>query len=172
MSQVQRWFDRRFEFSTPVELVPNVRARLRGTPYRLEALVRGKPHTVMTRKLAPGWSAQENAGHLLDLEWLWLARVDDYVAGSDQITPADLTNRSTEDARHNERSLEQILKEFRTARERLLALVHGLDAAPFARSIVHPRLKTPMRLADHLCFVAEHDDHHLALIWELVSAVR
>jgi hypothetical protein len=25
-----------------------------------------------------------------------------------------------------------------------------------------------MRLVDHLYFVAEHDDHHLAQIWELV----
>jgi hypothetical protein len=27
-----------------------------------------------------------------------------------------------------------------------------------------------MRLVDHLYFVAEHDDHHLARIWELVNA--
>jgi hypothetical protein len=25
-----------------------------------------------------------------------------------------------------------------------------------------------MRLVDHLYFVAEHDDHHLAHIWQLV----
>jgi len=29
-----------------------------------------------------------------------------------------------------------------------------------------------MRLVDHLYFVAEHDDHHLAQIWELVNAAR
>ena len=29
-----------------------------------------------------------------------------------------------------------------------------------------------MRLVDHLYFVAEHDDHHLARIWELVNASR
>jgi hypothetical protein len=27
-----------------------------------------------------------------------------------------------------------------------------------------------MRLVDHLYFVAEHDDHHLARIWELLNA--
>jgi hypothetical protein len=31
-------------------------------------------------------------------------------------------------------------------------------------------LRTPMRLVDHLYFVAEHDDHHLARIWDLLSA--
>jgi hypothetical protein len=25
-----------------------------------------------------------------------------------------------------------------------------------------------MRLVDHLYFVAEHDDHHLATIWEMI----
>jgi hypothetical protein len=29
-----------------------------------------------------------------------------------------------------------------------------------------------MRLADHLYFVAEHDDHHLARIWELVNTTK
>jgi hypothetical protein len=44
------------------------------------------------------WSAQENAGHLLDLEPLWLARVRDYAAASAQLTVADLTNRQTDEA--------------------------------------------------------------------------
>jgi len=26
-----------------------------------------------------------------------------------------------------------------------------------------------MRLVDHLYFVAEHDDHHLARVWELIE---
>jgi hypothetical protein len=30
-------------------------------------------------------------------------------------------------------------------------------------------MKTPMRLVDHLFFVAEHDDHHLARIWQLIN---
>jgi hypothetical protein len=29
-----------------------------------------------------------------------------------------------------------------------------------------------MRLVDHLYFVAEHDDHHLAQIWQLVNVVQ
>jgi len=36
--------------------------------------------------------------------------------------------------------------------------------------MVHPRLKQPMRLVDHLFFVAEHDDHHMARIWEMIRA--
>jgi uncharacterized damage-inducible protein DinB len=171
MSQVPVWFERKFEFSFPVEAHPNVCARLRGTPVRLEEALRGCSRDILILKADGKWSAQEHGGHLLDLEALWLARVEDYVTGSEQLTVADLRNRKTDEADYNARSLEEILTEFRAARGRLLKRVGELDASLFAETIPHPRLKTPMRLVDHLYFVAEHDDHHLARVWELVSGV-
>jgi uncharacterized damage-inducible protein DinB len=172
MSQVPIWFERKFEFSFPVELHPNLSARLRGTPARLEEALHDRSHKILIGKAQKKWSAQEHAGHLLDLEPLWLARVGDYVAASDQLTATDLRNRKTDGANHNARPLKLILTEFRAARERLLKRVDELDTSLFGRTIPHPRLKTPMRLVDHLYFVAEHDDHHLARIWELFNAVR
>jgi uncharacterized damage-inducible protein DinB len=172
MSRLPVWFERKFEFSLPVELLPNLSARLRGTPARLKETLRGRSHEILIRKTREKWSAQEHAGHLLDLEPLWLARVDDYLTASEQLTAADLTNRKTDEAKHNARPLKQILADFRAARERLLKRVDELDPSLFARAIPHPRLKTPMRLVDHLYFVAEHDDHHLARIWELVNVGR
>src|ERR1700741_4738592 len=82
MSQVANWFERKFEFSFPAELYPNLLIRLRGTPPRLEELLGGCAHEVLTRKPGGKWSAQEQAGHLLDLEPLWMARVTDYIAGA------------------------------------------------------------------------------------------
>jgi hypothetical protein len=169
MSQIPNWFERRFEFSFPVALYPNLCIRLRGTPARLEEIVRAYPHKQLVQQPEAKWSAQEHAGHLLDLEPLSLARVDDYGAGAVELTVADLSNRKTHEAGHNDRRIEEILAEFRKARSRLLDRVARLDPAIFARSIPHPRLKTPMRLVDHLYFVAEHDDHHLARIWELLK---
>jgi uncharacterized damage-inducible protein DinB len=171
MSQVPVWFERTFEFSLPLELLPNLCARLRGTPARLEDALRGRSNQTLTAKANDKWSAQEHAGHLLDLEPLWRARVEDYVAGRDQLTAADLTNRRTDKANHNARPLEEILSTFRAARDSLLRRASEVDGSLFARTLSHPRLKTPMRLVDHLYFVAEHDDHHLARIWELVSPV-
>jgi uncharacterized damage-inducible protein DinB len=169
LSQVPVWFERKFEFSFSLDLLPNLRARLRGTPARLEETLRGRPHEILTAKAQGKWSAQEHAGHLLDLESLWLARLEDYAAASDNLTPADLTNRRTYEANHNARPVEQFLAEFRAARATLLKRVDELDESLFARTLLHPRLKTPMRLIDHLYFVAEHDDHHLARIWELIE---
>jgi uncharacterized damage-inducible protein DinB len=172
MSQIPVWFERKFEFSFSVELYPNLMARLRGTPARLEEALRGRSQEILTGKPQQKWSAQEHAGHLLDLEPLWLARVGDYVTGSAQLAATDLQNRNTDEANHNARPLDQILAEFRAARSRLVDRRDELDAELLSRSIPHPRLKTPMRLVDHLYFVAEHDDHHLARIWELVRGAR
>jgi hypothetical protein len=140
MSQVPNWFDRNFEFSFPVELYPNLCVRLRGAPARLEELVRAHAHERLVQKPEKGWSAQEHAGHLADVEPLWMARVDDYLAGGAELTAADLSNRKTHEAGHNQRRIEEILAEFRKARLQLVNRVGGLEAALFARSIPHPRL--------------------------------
>jgi len=169
MNQVPNWFERKFEFSFPAELLPNLCTRLRGTPARLEEIARSQPHERLVQKPGEKWSAQEHAGHLLDLEPLWIARVDDYRAGTVELTHADLSNRKTHEAGHNTRRIDEILAKFRKARLQLADRVVGLDPTIFARSIPHPRLKQPMRLVDHLYFVAEHDDHHLARIWELLQ---
>jgi hypothetical protein len=172
MSQVPIWFERKFDCSFPVELLPNLCARLRGTPARLEEIVRNVNRELLVRKPPEKWSAQENAGHLMDLEPLWMARIGDYLTGAENLTTADLTNQKTHKALHNEHPIREILAEFRDARRLLVNRVERMDAAAFARALIHPRLKTPMRLVDHLYFVAEHDDHHLARIWELINVVR
>jgi len=170
MSPVPAWFERKFDFSFPVEQYPVVCVRLRGTPVRLEEMVRGVPRDVLLEKPDGKWSAQEHAGHLLDLEPLWLARVEDFLRDGDTLTVADLSNRKTHEAHHNTRELTGILAQFREARLRLMDRAATFEPALFARARLHPRLKQPMRLVDHLYFVAEHDDHHLAKIWELTHA--
>jgi hypothetical protein len=170
MNQAPIWFERKFEFTFPVEQHPNLCARLRGTPARLEEVIRGATHESLVRKPGPKWSAQEHAGHLLDLEPLWLARVEDYFTDASELTAADLSNRKTHEARHNQSPSDEILTEFRRGRLQLVSRVEKIDPAIFGRTMLHPRLKAPMRLVDHLYFAAEHDDHHLAHIWELIHA--
>jgi hypothetical protein len=172
MTNVPAWFDRTFEFTFPVDQYPNLCVRLRGTPARLEEIVGGVPRDILIRKPGDKWSAQEHAGHLLDLEALWAARVDDFLRDGDTLTVADLRNRKTDEANHNARDVKEIAAQFRSARLRLLGRVAALPGEAFARSMLHPRLKQPMRLVDHLYFAAEHDDHHLAIIWELIDQRR
>jgi uncharacterized damage-inducible protein DinB len=172
MNQALPWFERKFEFTFPVEQYPNLCVRLRGTAARLEEIVRGADRDVLVYKQNEKWSAQEHAGHLLDLEALWMARVEDYLAGAPQLTVADLSNRKTFEAQHNRRPVHEIVTDFRNARWQLVNRAEAIDPSVFARALPHPRLQTPMRLVDHLYFVAEHDDHHLARIWALLDRSR
>ena len=116
MSQVPVWFERKFEFTFPLEQYPNVCVRLLGTPARLEEMLGGVPREVLIRKPEGKWSVQEQAGHLLDLEPLWIARVENFFALGEMLTAADLTNRKTDEANHNTRDLNGLLAEFRAAR--------------------------------------------------------
>jgi len=119
MSQVPLWFERKFDFSFPVEVYPNVAARLRGTPARLEEMVRDHASETLIRKDSGKWSAQEHAGHLLDLERLWTARVNDFAKGGSELTVADLTNRGTTQANHTDsRRLSQGQSGVATSRRR------------------------------------------------------
>jgi uncharacterized damage-inducible protein DinB len=168
MSGVSLWYERQFEFGFPADLYPNLCVRLRGVPARAEELVRNCPQDVMTRKKEGKWSAQEHVGHLLDLEPLWLKRLEDFVDGRGELSTTDLSNRKTFEANYNGRAIENILSDFRKSRMLFVERAANVDAALYSRVLTHPRLRKPMRLVDHLFFVAEHDDHHLASIWGLV----
>ena len=164
MSELIPWFERVFKFDASDGIFPNVIERLRGTPARLEERLRLVPRHLLTRKKAGAWSILENAGHLFDLEPLWAARLEDFIQGRQKLQIADLTNRKTHEAGHNDGPLEKILSSFRSARSELVGKLESLDPTAFTKTALHPRLNTPMRLLDHLLFVAEHDDHHLARI--------
>ena len=169
MTSVSPWFERKFEFDFPIEQFPNILARLRGTPARIEEAMLHAPRELRIHKPDEKWSAQEHAGHLADIEPLWLARANDFLGGNKTLTATDLTNRRTHEAGHNARDIAEILRVFRQERDELLKRLNILTVESFAHSLIHPRLQQPMRLIDHLFFVAEHDDHHLATIWELLN---
>ncbi len=165
-----QWFERKFEFSFPVELYPNLCVRLRGTPARVEEMLNGVPRDRLVARRDEKWTIQEQVGHLLDLESLWRTRVDDFTEAKPQLTAADLQNRKTHEANHNARGIAELLIEFRTTRGVLLTKLDSLDHAVFSQTLLHPRLQQPLRLVDHLYFVAEHDDHHLAKIWAALDS--
>ncbi len=172
METRQRWFDRKFELGLGPEAAADVLERLRSAPARLEQAVTGLSAEALTRRANEKWSIQENAGHLGDLEELWEHRFQDYQRGSTELHPADLENRRTHEAGHNERPIAEIVAAFRMARKRIVDKLARFDATELSRTALHPRLRQPMSVVDLMFFVAEHDDHHLRTIEELRSAVR
>jgi|SRR5436190_16986039 len=169
---IEDWFAKEFTFSMPIVAFPAMVERLRGTPARLEEMVRSYPPGILTKRIGDAWSIQEHVGHLSDLEELHEGRLDNYEANADFLNAADLKNTKTYEANHNARSMEDLLVRFRDVRTAFVARLEAMDEAQVARSALHPRLQKQMRVIDLAQFVAEHDDHHLASITWVSRALR
>lgn len=166
------WIERMFNFDFPATKWPDLLERVRGTPARLEERLRGLSHEVLIHKsTGDGWSIQENVGHLLDLSYLAPTRIDQILAGEAVLIAADVANKKTHQARHNERNVADLLAEFRMERTILVKKFESLREEDWARSALHPRLKTPMRIVDIACFDAEHDDYHLGRVGEILRSI-
>jgi hypothetical protein len=163
------WIERIFHFEFPVGYFPVFLERLRGTAPRLEAMTRSLAPQVLSSRLEGKWSILEQIGHLSDLDELHDGRVDDFLENKPVLRAADMQNKMTEAANHNARSLEEILLGFRSRRGDFVDRLAGIDESLASRSALHPRLKQAMRLVDMVFFVAEHDDHHIARIRELIT---
>lgn len=163
-----KWTDRKFSFDFPVSNYSDIVERLRGTPFRIENLIDGIPEEVLKFKRGNSWSIQEHIGHLVSIERLMTGRLDDYESGKKELRAADMTNKETEESKYNEVSIESILEDLRRVRKETVKRIESLSPESFSKTALHPRLRVPMRLVDMIYFFAEHDDHHLARISELI----
>jgi hypothetical protein len=103
------------------------------------------------------------------LDELHEGRLEDYARGLEVLRAADMKNRKTEEAGHNDARLEDLLASFRAARLSFVRRLEALSEDEAAASALHPRLGRQMRVIDLAYFVAEHDDHHLASITEILT---
>lgn len=162
------WTQRTFSFDFPAGVFPGIVERLRGTPARISELVGGVPHAMLIRRVGNRWSVNEHIGHLIDLDELDHTRLDEFLAGAPTLSAADMTNRRTSEAGYNDVAANTILDYFRARRNELVERLEALSEAQIERTAMHPRLQKQMRLVDWTYFVAEHDDHHVARIRELI----
>jgi hypothetical protein len=165
------WFNRKFPSIEDNGTLPSIIERLAGTPARLEEMISKLDESVLTIRIGEKWSIKEEAGHLPDLEPLWSGRLDDLINKFPELRAADLSNQRTHKANHNATEVNKILKEFRDLRKLYVDKLMRLNNEQLTCSALHPRLKTPMRVIDLAYFVAEHDDHHLSRIREIINSV-
>lgn len=158
------WLEYRWSFDAPIGMFRSVCERLRGTPARLEEALRPMVPAEATARRGDGWSIQQHAGHLFIVEPLWQTRLRELLRGETRLTAADMSNSATEAARLDEEPAEKLLDAFRSARQVTLQMLDPLTLEDAARAAHHPRLDKDLRLLDLCVFVAEHDDHHLAMI--------
>ena len=169
--QQTKWFERKFNFDFTENIFPSIIERLAGTPARLEEKFATIPADIQTIRIEGTWSIKENVGHLTDLEPLWQGRLEDILNDKTELRPTDLQNSKTSKANHNAQTIEALLNDFRSIRKVTIDKISTLREDIIFKSALHPRLKTPMRTMDLFLFVADHDDHHLARITELVKLI-
>jgi uncharacterized damage-inducible protein DinB len=169
--EMARWVERHFPNRPPANEFPMIVERLRGTPDRVEKKASALPVQLLTAKPENVWSIQEHIGHLIDLEPLWTSRLTELLTGTDTLTAADMTNRKTNEANHNARPVSDLIGAFRGVRLQLVSRLDQLETEEVEASAQHPRLGQQMRTIDLCLFVAEHDDHHLALMTRLLRQI-
>jgi len=170
--QRMQWIERKFQFEIPVGWLPNVMARLSGTAPRLSELTSGLSDDLLVYQPGEKWSIKEHIGHLSDLEELHEGRLQDFRDRKALLRAADMKNVATEAANHNASTIDQLIKAFVLRRKAFLEALDSLDDATQEFVSLHPRLKVPMKPVDMATFTAEHDDHHIASIVEIIETYK
>jgi hypothetical protein len=165
----QKWFDKKFRFQLPLDDYESILSKLSENPEKISHLVSTLTVEILTKKVDKRWSIQENVGHLIDLEELHDGRIDDFIAGKKNLRSADLNNKKTDEANHNDRNIDDLLKKLKVVREKFIDRMKNLDKEILTQSSIHPRLNQPMRPIDMAQFVLEHDEHHIETIKDLIT---
>lgn len=165
-----KWFERLFDFEFGPEQYDVICSRLQQAPQLLKDELGDVPEEVLQHKPGGTWSVKEHAGHLSLLEQLWRVRCLDILQQKPVLSPADLENKATTEAGFNKEPVTDLIQRFKEERSITLALLGQIDVKEDHHHSLHPRLQQPMRIIDLAYFVAEHDDHHLGRIRQLVGS--
>lgn len=163
--QKLQWFERKFTFGMPIGMLPFYLERLKGTAARIEEKVKNISDDVLSNKLEGKWSVKQNIGHLAEVDEIALKRIDEMIKGISPMSPAVFEPKQD----YNRQSLNEVLTYFRTNRLKNLERYKKLSEEELSKASLHPRLKVMMTPVDLALFDAEHDDHHLVRMNEIVK---
>ena len=162
------WIDRKFNHDLPEGWLANIIERLAGTVPRINQMIKGLSEEQLVKKPEGKWSIKEHIGHLSDLEDLHEGRINDFKEQKEILRAADMSNKKTYDMNHNQKSITDLINEFKIKRDVFVLRLQKLDDDTQQTRSMHPRLKLMMKPVDMAYFTAEHDDHHLASVRELI----
>jgi DinB superfamily len=162
------WFERQFTFGLPKGMFPFYIERLDGTFARMREKTKDLSEAMLSNKLDGKWSVKENIAHLHEVGKISDNRINEIVGGAEVMSPAMLP--LTVD--YNSLSINDILGKFMTTRKNSLTRYLRLQEDDLGKTSIHPRLKVPMTAVDLAWFDAEHDDHHLVRINEIIASLN
>jgi hypothetical protein len=161
------WFERQFSFNLPVGMLPFYLERLGGTLARIEKKTSGLTEEILSHKLDGKWSVKENIAHLAEVDEIALKRIDEMKQGISPMSPAVIQPGRD----YNAQSIDEVIGFFKTNRGKNLQQYKSLAGEDLKKSSLHPRLKVQMTPVDLAWFDAEHDDHHLERINEILNTL-
>jgi uncharacterized damage-inducible protein DinB len=161
------WFERKFTFGLPQGMLPFYLERLQGTINRIESKVKGISDEVLSQKLDNKWSVKQNIGHLAEVDEIAIKRIDEMIRGVSPMSPAVFEPHGD----YNQQSAEEVIAYFRKTRNANVTRYSELTTDELEKTSLHPRLKVSMTSVDLAWFDAEHDDHHLVRISEIISVL-
>jgi GNAT superfamily N-acetyltransferase len=166
--QQLEWFQRKFHFGAPAGMLPFFLERLAGTLPRLQAKVKNVPDEILSEKANDKWSVKQNIGHLAEVDEISRIRISEMIGNVSPMSPAVFEPKND----YNAMTIADILSLFERNREANLFAFRNLSSSELGRSSIHPRLKVPMNPTDLAFFDAEHDDHHLVRINEILHRLK
>lgn len=110
------------------------------------------------------WSIKEHVGHLLTIESLWIARLDDFAMGKATLRPWNGTNADTEAGEFNKQRLAKIFEDFESIRSAHVKMIEFYLPKQDVLSSLHEGKQMKMTLRDHLEVMANHDRQHIDII--------
>jgi hypothetical protein len=161
------WFERNLKFGHPKEMLPFFLERLEGTIIRIEQKVRGVDEKVLSAKLNGKWSIKENIGHLAEVDEIANKRIDEMVNGTDIMSPAVFEPKD-----YSSWPVGEVSALFKKNRSSNIKKYNAIKESDLLKQSLHPRLKVMMTPVDLAWFDAEHDDHHLVKINEILIALN
>lgn len=165
MTKSMPWFERKFQFGQTPEMLAFFLERLAFTAMRMEHKVRGVDDKVLTQQVDGKWSVKQHIGHLAEVDEIANKRIHEMTAGNPELSPAVFEPRKD----YNKMPVSEVIEYFRLNRDRNILLYKSLSEEDLKKSSQHPRLKVQMNPVDLALFDAEHDDHHLVKISEILG---
>lgn len=163
-----KWFEREFEFGLKPGMLPFFIERLSFTVLRVEQKVRGVNDKMLSVKLDGKWSVKQNIGHLAEVDEIAMKRIHEMLSGIPTLSPAVFEPRQD----YNLQPVEEVIAYLDRNRKKNIALYESLSNIDLAKSSQHPRLKVMMNPVDLALFDADHDDHHLVRINEILNTLN
>lgn len=158
------WLERKFTFGLPAGMLPFCLERLEGTIFRLEIKLHNIPDAILSTKPDGKWSVKQNIGHLAEVDEIANKRIDEMRNGAEKLSPAVFEPKD-----YNPWPIEEVLEYFKRTRRENLLKYKSITDSDLAKSSLHQRLNLQMTPVDLAWFDAEHDDHHLVRINEIIS---